>query len=202
MPLLADLVADDAEELLPILWADLGQSCTTDLEFGPGGDLYALCLDGKIVRVSGPWVSVEIDVMPHSEENRVDPLRKAPLPVAILGSDGFDVANIDRTTLAFGPAGAEPFGRRGGFVWDVNHDERPDLLSLYRMQESGIEIGQTEACVQGLTSAGVPFYGCDVIDAQPRCGKGFALALTLPPVVWLRKRRHRGRVQPLEGIDS
>ena len=136
-----------------------------------------------------------IDIRPFSPENVVVPSSHAPIPVALLGSESFDVTDVDVTTLAFGPDGAAPiFDLSHPFVfflshWDVNHDGKTDLLSKYRTQETEIALGDTEACLVGEMFDGTPFEGCDGISTVEGCGRGFELALLMPTLVLLSRRR-------------
>ena len=79
---------------------------------------------------------------------RPEPAAPGPGAGRLLGSDRFDVADVDRTSLAFGPAGA--FAIRGRFsVLDPNGDGFSDLLSLYRTRDTGIALGDARACLRG-----------------------------------------------------
>lgn len=159
-----DVDSDDIQALIPQLnrFTD-GLGDPGDID-GDGllsdADLALLTELVKILEV----VEVDIDVLPGSEKNPVNPDRIGVIPVAIFGSDAFDVETIDLETLRFGPAGALPAHVTGGHLEDVNEDGVIDLVSHYPIQGTGIVAGIKEACVIAATMEGQAVKGCDRIS--------------------------------------
>jgi hypothetical protein len=110
---------------------------------------------------------VAIDIRPGSEANRINPASRGVIPVAILGSETFDVANLDLATLRFGPGAAAPSQRSRTRLADVNRDGFTDLVSHFWMRETGIASGDTRSCLSGKTREGAAFRGCDAIRSRP-----------------------------------
>jgi len=109
------------------------------------------------------FIEVDVDIKPGSWPNSINTKNKGVIPVAILGTQDFDVADVDVTTLAFGPGGAAPVHDPAGHYEDVNGDGLTDLVSHYATQETGLQVGHTEACVTGETLDGIPIEGCDAV---------------------------------------
>jgi hypothetical protein len=132
-----------------------------------------------------------IDIKPGSEVNPINPFSNGVIPVAVLASDTFDAMDVDVATLAFGPDGAAPAHDQGGHFADVNGDGLTDLMAHFPTQETGLAMGDSEACLAGETLDGTPFGDCDQVNTARGCGLGFELAFLLPALVWLKRRQGR-----------
>lgn len=111
---------------------------------------------------------VDIDIVPGSDSNSINPSRAGSLPVAIFGSGSFDVEEVDVATLAFGPSGASLEHKRGPHFKDLNGDGFGDLLAHFRVEKTGVAHGDTFACITGEKLDTTPFKGCDTVRTIPR----------------------------------
>jgi probable HAF family extracellular repeat protein len=140
----------------------------------------------------------EIDVQPFRRHNFINLASQAPVAVALLGSEDFDVTQVEIDTLAFGPDGAQPLNdlstpfARFLHLRDVDRDDLVDLLLYFEVAETGLAPGDTQACLEG--GGEQPFHDCDPVTVGVHaCGLGFEIALILPPLLWLRSHRRRAR---------
>ncbi len=121
---------------------------------------------GLKIYVLAPPQVVEIDIKPgEGGSNAINPNSRGVIPVALLGTDQFDVGAVENSSLSFGPGAASP---RRLTVTDVNGDSHLDLLAHFATPETGITSGDDEACLNGENHAGEPIVGCDAIRTVPR----------------------------------
>jgi hypothetical protein len=132
-------------------------------------------------------LEIGIDVRPRSPSNVVNPAARGRLPIALLGSEAFDPADVEVATLALGPAGAAPL--RDTWLRDVDRDGFDDLVVGFQTSEIGLVGGEVELCLEGRALDGAAFSGCDAITTVPSCGTGFELAFLPLPLMWLYRRR-------------
>ena len=110
-------------------------------------------------------IQINIDILPGSNVNPINLKSNGVIPVAILGSNIFDVKTIKLETLRFGPKEALPAHKLYcGHFEDVNSDGIIDLVSHYLLKETGITAGLNEACINGMTINGQTVKGCDRIQ--------------------------------------
>ena len=112
-----------------------------------------------------PGVQVEVDIKPGSDPNSINVDSRKDVPVAILTTDTFDATTVDPLSVKFGPAGATESHARG-HIQDVDGDGDLDLVLHFLIRETGIALGDTEACLTGETFGGTPIEGCDAISTH------------------------------------
>jgi len=111
-------------------------------------------------------VEVTLDIKPGTFPNTVNPQSKGVIPVAVLTTGDFDAQSVDPGTVRFGPDGAAE-AHSMGHLEDVDGDGDLDLLLHFRVADTGIEPGDTEATLTGTTFDGKPLQGTDTLVTTP-----------------------------------
>jgi hypothetical protein len=114
------------------------------------------------VVVAIPLMPIQIDIWPRSSANRVSPRSKGEVVVALFTTEEFDAATVDPMSVRFGPDGAMP-ARAEPRIEDVDRDGDLDLVLQFKVQEAGVECGDTEMSLLGATFDGLPFKGVDTV---------------------------------------
>ena len=111
-------------------------------------------------------VHVTIDIRPESDANRINPKSRGNINVAIFSVNGFDATSVDPSTVRFGATGIEatPIHVQQR---DVDGDGRRDMVVQFKIQETGIECGDTSASLTGQTSNGVSIIGTGPVITAP-----------------------------------
>jgi hypothetical protein len=112
---------------------------------------------------------VDIDIKPGSYPNSFNIDGNGVVPVAILGSPHFDVAQIDQTTLDFAGLAArvKGNGQPQCSIEDTNGDGFDDLVCQFVDDASLWSPGEDEATLSGLLLDGTYFEGSDTINILP-----------------------------------
>jgi PKD domain len=105
-------------------------------------------------------VPIRIDIKPFDGQNTIRPRAKGPVWVAILSDGDFEPLQIDVSSVRLGPGGA---GAVRSEVWDLNGDGANDLALRFRVPDTGIRCGDTEATLAGHTTSGLSFTATDSI---------------------------------------
>ena len=103
---------------------------------------------------------IDIDIKPGNKRNVINPRARGGIWVAALSSSEFDAREIDASTVRFGPNEAKVIQNR---VRDVNRDGLDDLKLYFRIPQTGIACGDTEATLIGGTLDGQRIIGSDSI---------------------------------------
>jgi len=106
--------------------------------------------------------AVTIDIKPGSTPNRINPNRQDRLPVAILTTPTFDATQVNPRRVRFGPNRARDLPERRR-ITDVDGDGDRNLVLRFRVLDTGLRCGDTQASLTGVTFTGQAFIGSDTV---------------------------------------
>ena len=114
-------------------------------------------------------IEVLIDIKPGGDPNSINLCSNGAVPIAILGSDTFDVYDIDTETLRFAEASVKVVGKKDPHSLcnyeDVNDDTFHDLVCHFLTADIAGTDGQSStATVNGELLNGTPFEGTDIVN--------------------------------------
>jgi len=166
------LVSPDGSRLYQItadLASILPMAIETNGELRPFASAVAVETGGDTIPNGATYFSrgtpeAVIDVRPGSARNPIQLRSRGVIPVAILGSAGFDVSDVDQASVRFGPVAAIPAHRLPHRLADIDGDGDLDVVLHFRTQATGLECGDTTTVLTGLTFDGREFAGSDAID--------------------------------------
>ena len=119
---------------------------------------------------SGKTIPISIDIKPGSDINPINLGSKGTTPVAILGTEVFDVTTVDVASVRFAgaPVRTKPNGTLHYSYEDVNDDGLLDLMMHFSTQALVLDDDATEATLTG-------------IGGQDRCISGTDSVVIVPP---------------------
>ncbi len=144
----------------------------TGLEFSADGKTLFVTADdapGSLYAITWTVIDVLIDIKPGSDPNCVNVNGHGVIPVAILGSDTFDVTSIDQSSLLFGGLEVRVRGRKGPLC-NVDYsdgDAYLDLICHFEDDTNSWVPGDGEATLTGNLLDLTKFQGTDSICVVP-----------------------------------
>jgi hypothetical protein len=119
---------------------------------------------------SGKTIPILIDIKPGSDVNPINLGSKGTTPVAILGTETFDVTTVDVASVRFAgaPVRTKPNGTLHFSYEDVNKDGFLDLMMHFSTQALMLDADSTEATLTGIGGMDRCISGTDSIVIVPR----------------------------------
>jgi hypothetical protein len=120
----------------------------------------------EIAALAAGVVEVDIDIKPGSDPNCFNHNGHGVIPVAILGTDSFDVTSIDPGTVALEGLAIKAVGKSNKLlasIEDVNGDGFDDLVVKIEDGDGVWDAGETLATVTGNLWDGTPIEGEDYV---------------------------------------
>jgi hypothetical protein len=114
-------------------------------------------------------IEVLVDIKPDSDPNSINLCSNGTIPIAVLGSDTFDVYSVNTENLRFSEASVKVVGKKDPHSLcnyeDVNDDTFYDLVCHFLTADIAGTDGQSStATVNGELFNGAPFEGTDSVN--------------------------------------
>ena len=120
----------------------------------------------RVASVAEPAaLSALIDIKPGSDPNSINLKAKGVLPVGILGTEDFDVQDVDVTSLVLAGSSPKQKGNSGklGAYEDLNGDSILDLILHFPVPDLVTEPEAEELTLTGMLLDGTEITGSDVV---------------------------------------
>jgi len=132
------------------------------------GDIIDFCNENCEILLAPP-LQVDIDIKPGSVPNCFNINGHGVIPVAINGSEGFDVSDIDVGTLIFDGLTVRVRGNKGPLcsIEDWNSDGYLDMVCHFEDDSAAWTGGSSTAMLTGNLLDGTAFEGMDSICIVP-----------------------------------
>ncbi|MCK4849799.1 MAG: PEP-CTERM sorting domain-containing protein [Phycisphaerae bacterium] len=151
-------------DFLQVVFVTASEALTLSMEL-LGDDQVVYTIEG-FVFPEPAILDIGIDIRPGSDQNPVNLRSNGVLPVAILADAGFDVNDIELSSLVLDGATPRQKGNSGnvGSFEDVNGDGLMDLILQFWLDDLDIAQDTTELILEGLLNDGTTaFSGVDSI---------------------------------------
>ncbi|WP_432474135.1 LamG domain-containing protein [Amphritea sp. HPY] len=125
--------------------------------------------DEEIQELCSVSISVAIDIHPDSFPNSINLCSNGTVPIGILGSDTFNVFDINTETLRFAETAVKVVGKKDPHSLcsyeDINDDSIDDLVCHYLTSDiAALDGDTTSATVNGELLDGTPIEGTDSVN--------------------------------------
>jgi hypothetical protein len=123
--------------------------------------------EGEFVVSSDVCKIVDVDVMPHSDKNRVNIKKNGLMSVAFLTTDDFDASEIDGETVRIGSVAPKRYSLK-----DVDQDGDDDLLCKFRVKklvdDGVLGIDTTDLTIRADLTDGTCVEGTDFVAPKKK----------------------------------
>ena len=110
-------------------------------------------------------IVISIDVKPGDPSTTIEASREGMIPVVIVSTGEFDATTVDPATIRVGATGTEAAVFRSASE-DIDRDGDTDLLLLVRIQQMGLECGDTSVQLKGKTLDGRAIEGSEEVTME------------------------------------